>query len=97
MDNRGKRFSERMTADEEKAIARRIHAAEDEANGAICDIEVAHAIISKKPDRAERTRAGAPSPATSPNTVSARRPGDARPSMTASMSRWWTSSQKAAC
>jgi len=59
MDNRGKRFSERMTADEEKAIARRIHAAEDEANGAICDIEVAHAIISKKPDRAERTRAGA--------------------------------------
>jgi RNA polymerase sigma factor (sigma-70 family) len=54
-----KRPSERLTADEEKAIARKIRAAEISARGSIEDIEVSFAILSKKPDRAERTRAGA--------------------------------------
>lgn len=58
-DNGGKRFSERLTADEEKDIARKIRAAEDRAHEAISGIEVSDGIIQKKPDRAERTRAGA--------------------------------------
>ena len=51
--------SERLTADQEKDIARDIRAAEDEARDAIDGIEMAEEIITKKPDRAERTRAGA--------------------------------------
>lgn len=54
-----RRQGERLTADEEKDIAREIHAAEDVAKEAIAGIELAEAIIQKKPDRAERTRAGA--------------------------------------
>jgi len=59
IDNRGKRFSERLTAEEEKEIARRIRTAESQALEAIHGIEIADGILSKKPDRAERTRAGA--------------------------------------
>jgi len=54
-----KRGSERLTADEEKDMARRIHAAESAALSAIEDLEMAQEILQKKPDRAERTRAGA--------------------------------------
>jgi RNA polymerase sigma factor (sigma-70 family) len=51
--------SERLTADQEKDIARDIREAEDEARAAIDGVELADEIIQKRPDRAERTRAGA--------------------------------------
>ena len=54
-----KRSSERLTAEEEKEIARRIRSAESDAREYVRDIEMAEEILSKKPDRAERTRAGA--------------------------------------
>lgn len=51
--------SERLTADQEKDIARAIRKAENRARDAIKGIQKAEHIIGKKPDRAERTRAGA--------------------------------------
>ncbi|HJN77316.1 MAG TPA: sigma-70 family RNA polymerase sigma factor [Myxococcota bacterium] len=50
---------ERLSAEEEKDMARRIRVAEDAARDAIIDIPDARAIIGRRPDRAERTRAGA--------------------------------------
>jgi RNA polymerase sigma factor (sigma-70 family) len=52
------RRSERLSADEEKDIARAIHAAEMRAREAIGGLELADEILTRKPDRAERTRAG---------------------------------------
>ena len=51
--------SERLTADEEKDIARQIRRAEIEARQALEGLAVAQDVLTKKPDRAERTRAGA--------------------------------------
>lgn len=53
------RRSERLTADQEKDIARDIRAAERGARDAITANEIAEAILQQKPERAERTRAGA--------------------------------------
>jgi RNA polymerase nonessential primary-like sigma factor len=50
---------ERLTAEEEKEMARRIRRAEEAAREAIIDIKVAREIIGRRPERAERTRAGA--------------------------------------
>ncbi|MEL6346478.1 MAG: sigma-70 family RNA polymerase sigma factor [Myxococcota bacterium] len=52
-------FSERLTADEEKAMARRIRQAEQIAREAVAGIQEADDILMRRPDRAERTRAGA--------------------------------------
>jgi RNA polymerase sigma factor (sigma-70 family) len=52
-------FGERLTAEQEKDMARRIRRAEDAAREAIMGIDIAAEIISRRPDRAERTRAGA--------------------------------------
>ena len=57
--NSRKRASERLTAEEEKDIARQIRRAEAEARKAIKGVPMADTIIKRKPDRAERTRAGA--------------------------------------
>jgi RNA polymerase sigma factor (sigma-70 family) len=54
-----RRQGERLTAEEEKDIARKIRAAENAAKEAIEGLELAEDILQKKPDRAERTRAGA--------------------------------------
>ncbi|NCG20608.1 MAG: hypothetical protein GWP91_16485, partial [Rhodobacterales bacterium] len=54
-----RRTSERLTADQEKDIAREIRGAESQARDAIDGIELADEILTKRPDRAERTRAGA--------------------------------------
>jgi RNA polymerase sigma factor (sigma-70 family) len=51
--------SERLTADEEKDMARLIHKSETEAQGAIDAIPEAVEILTRQPERAERTRAGA--------------------------------------
>ena len=56
--NSRKRASERLTAEEEKDIARQIRRAEAEARKAIKGVAMAEEIITRKPDRAERTRAG---------------------------------------
>jgi RNA polymerase sigma factor (sigma-70 family) len=53
------RKSERLTAEEEKDIARAIRRAEDSARTAINGHGAAESILKKRPDRAERTRAGA--------------------------------------
>ena len=53
------RRSERLTADQEKDIARQIRAAERSARDAIEGHDLAESILQQKPDRAERTRAGA--------------------------------------
>ncbi|MBT3217709.1 MAG: RNA polymerase sigma factor RpoD/SigA [Proteobacteria bacterium] len=58
-DSNRKRTSERLTAEEEKEIARRIRMAERDSREAIEGITLAEEILQKKPDRAERTRAGA--------------------------------------
>jgi RNA polymerase nonessential primary-like sigma factor len=50
--------SERLTAEEEKEIARAIRRAENRAKEAIKGVDVAEGIVRRKPDRAERTRAG---------------------------------------
>ncbi len=50
--------SRRLTADEEKALARQIHAAEDTARAAVESIQVAQREINRVPDRQERTRDG---------------------------------------
>lgn len=52
-------FSERLTAEEEKDMARRIRTAEQRAREAIAGINEADDILMRRPDRAERTRAGA--------------------------------------
>lgn len=54
-----RRRSERLTAEEEKAIAREIRKAEQAAREAIAGIDAAENILRRRPDRAERTRAGA--------------------------------------
>ena len=51
--------SERLTAEEEKMMARRIRQAEQIAREAIAGILEADDILMRRPDRAERTRAGA--------------------------------------
>jgi RNA polymerase sigma factor (sigma-70 family) len=51
--------SERLTAEEEKMMARRIRRAEQIAREAIAGIPAADDILMRRPDRAERTRAGA--------------------------------------
>jgi RNA polymerase nonessential primary-like sigma factor len=53
------RKSERLTAEEEKDIARAIRKAEDTARHAVLGHPAAEGILKRKPDRAERTRAGA--------------------------------------
>lgn len=58
-DSQRRRQSERLTAEEEKAMARAIRRAEVEAKEAIAGLRVAEDIIKRRPDRAERTRAGA--------------------------------------
>jgi hypothetical protein len=52
------RHSERLTSDQEKDMARKIRRAEQRAREAIEGIGLAQEILSKKPERAERTRAG---------------------------------------
>ena len=59
MSSTRRRQSERLTAEQEKDIARDIREAEDEARDAIDGLDLAEEIIQKRPDRAERTRAGA--------------------------------------
>jgi RNA polymerase nonessential primary-like sigma factor len=51
--------SERLTAEDEKLMARQIRSAEQVAREAVAGIEVADRILMRRPDRAERTRAGA--------------------------------------
>jgi RNA polymerase sigma factor (sigma-70 family) len=57
-ENRRK-VSERLTAEQEKEIAREIRRAENRAREAIRGVMHAEEILSKRPERAERTRAGA--------------------------------------
>ena len=52
-------ISERLTAEEEKSMAREIRKAEQEAREAVAGILEAESILMRRPDRAERTRAGA--------------------------------------
>ena len=52
------RRSERLTADEEKEIARSIRDAEMRAMDAVTEVPEATEILTRRPDRAERTRAG---------------------------------------
>ncbi len=54
-----KPVNERLTAEEEKEIARQIRRCEAEARTAIKGMKSAEDILRRKPDRAERTRAGA--------------------------------------
>lgn len=54
-----KKWTERLDADQEKAIARDIQACEARALKAIRGIALADALLDKKPRRTERTRAGA--------------------------------------
>jgi RNA polymerase sigma factor (sigma-70 family) len=58
-DSSRKSRNERLTAEEEKEIARAIRRAENRAREAIRGIDLAEGILKRKPDRAERTRAGA--------------------------------------
>ncbi len=51
--------SERFTAEEEKAMAREIRRCEQAAREAVAGIDEADRILMRRPDRAERTRAGA--------------------------------------
>ena len=51
--------SERLTAEEEKDMARRIRRAEEAAREAIREVPAAQAIVGRRPERVERTRAGA--------------------------------------
>ena len=51
--------SERLTADQEKDIAREIHAAEEVALGVLGEIDICAEILERTPERVERTRAGA--------------------------------------
>jgi len=51
--------SERLTAEQEKSMARSIRRAEQIAREAVAGIKQADDILMRRPDRAERTRAGA--------------------------------------
>jgi RNA polymerase sigma factor (sigma-70 family) len=51
--------TERLTAEEERDMARKIRAAEENALEAVETIEEAQEILARRPERAERTRAGA--------------------------------------
>ena len=51
--------SERLTAEDEKSMARDIRKAEQIAREAIAGYDIAENILRRRPDRAERTRAGA--------------------------------------
>jgi RNA polymerase nonessential primary-like sigma factor len=51
--------SERLTAEQEKSMARSIRRAEQIAREAVAGIREADVILMRRPDRAERTRAGA--------------------------------------
>ena len=53
------RRSERLTAEQEKSIARHIRKGEKIALDAISELEMAQEILQRKPERVERTRAGA--------------------------------------
>ena len=55
----GEGVSERLTAEQEKAMARSIRRAEQTAREAVAGIQEADVILMRRPDRAERTRAGA--------------------------------------
>ena len=50
--------SERLTAEQERDMARQIHSAEGRAKKAIAGMDCASEILTRKPKRAERTRAG---------------------------------------
>ena len=52
-------FSERLTAEQEREMARNIREAEVKAREAVQGIPEAASILTRRPDRAERTRAGA--------------------------------------
>jgi len=56
--DRVRRHRERLTADQERELARGIHTAEDRALTALSGIPYAEKVINRKPGRAERTRAG---------------------------------------
>ena len=51
--------TERLTAEEEKSMAREIRRAEQAAREAVAGIDVADDILMRRPKRVERTRAGA--------------------------------------
>ncbi|MAA78007.1 MAG: hypothetical protein CL916_02010 [Deltaproteobacteria bacterium] len=51
--------TERLTAEEERDMARKIRAAEELALEAVETIEEAQEVLARRPERAERTRAGA--------------------------------------
>lgn len=58
LSDASRRRSERLTAEEEKEIARDIRKCEATARTAVKGLDVAERILRKRPDRAERTRAG---------------------------------------
>jgi len=58
-DSAARKRSERLTAEEEKDIARAIRKAETRAREAVRGLTRAETIIGRRPERAERTRAGA--------------------------------------
>jgi len=59
LSDSSRKRSERLTAEEEKDIARAIRRAETRARENIRGLQIAEEIVGRKPDRAERTRAGA--------------------------------------
>ncbi|MCB9780323.1 MAG: sigma-70 family RNA polymerase sigma factor [Alphaproteobacteria bacterium] len=59
LNSRSEGPNERLTADEEKQMAREIRRAEQAAREAVAGIDQADEILMRRPDRAERTRAGA--------------------------------------
>jgi RNA polymerase primary sigma factor len=58
LHERHRRARERLTADQERELARGIRGAEDRAITALQGIPFAEKVINRKPGRAERTRAG---------------------------------------
>jgi RNA polymerase sigma factor (sigma-70 family) len=58
-DRMRKKFRERLTADEERDLARAIRVAESRAREALEGLDSALRIVNRRPGRAERTRAGA--------------------------------------
>jgi len=59
LSDANQRRSERLTAEQEKSIARYIRKGEKIALEAISELEMAQEILQRKPERVERTRAGA--------------------------------------
>ena len=59
LSDANQRRSERLTAEQEKSIARHIRKGETIALDAIAELEMAQEILQRKPERVERTRAGA--------------------------------------